>query len=188
MKVHLSPMTLLFFALYLLMDHDLTLAASLTAILIHELTHLIVLLLCKGRASGLTITPLGLSIERTGLLSHGQELLLSLSAPIMNLLLAGVFAWMHLSPCTVYANLSFGLLNLFPIHPLDGAKALHAFLSRHLQLSIAEWCCQLISMIFLFILWLLSVGIALLPDTNLSPLLLCTALFSANLFTGEHNK
>lgn len=188
MKVQLSPLTLLFFALYLLMEHDLTLVASLSAIMIHELIHLMVLHICKGRATRLTVTPLGLSIHRIGLLSYGQEMALSLSAPLGNLLLAGIFAGFRLNFCAVTANLSFGLLNLLPIYPLDGAKALRAVLSRHLQLAKTEWLCHMVSMACLLLLWLLSVGIALLPGENLSPLILCVALFSANLSLSDSPK
>ena len=180
MKLHLSPLTLLFFALYLLAAHDLTLVATISAIVIHELTHLIVLLLCNGRAARLSITPLGLSIEREGLLSHWNEVWLSISAPLMNLVLAGLFFAGGVSPYAIYANLSFGLFNLLPITPLDGAKALFAALSHWCSQDTARLVCKVISLTALFLLWLFSIAFALFYDGNLSLLLLCTALFFSN--------
>ncbi|MBR2132821.1 MAG: hypothetical protein IJ955_09890 [Oscillospiraceae bacterium] len=180
MKLNLSPLTLLFFALYLLTVHDLTLVYTVSAIIIHELTHLAVLYLCNGRAAKLTVTPIGLSIDRCGLLSHFQEALLSFSAPTVNLLLAGVFYVGNLSPFAVYANLTFGLFNLLPILPLDGAKGLHALLCLQLPAELAERIGKWISIVFLFFLWLFSIAIALFSDSNLSLLLLCAALFFAN--------
>ena len=176
MKLNLSPLTLLFFALYLLTTHDLTLIFTVTAIVIHELTHLIVLYLCNGHATKLTVSPLGLSIERTGSLSYNQEAMLALSAPLVNLILAGVFYINRLSPYAVSANLSFGLFNLLPIFPLDGAK-------EH-----ADCFGRVLSAVFLFGLWLFSIALALFGDNNLSLLLLSAALFFANLSSGRSDK
>lgn len=180
MKLHLSPLTLLFFALYLLTAHDLTLVATVSAIVIHELTHLTVLVLCNGRAARLTISVLGLSIDREGLLSHWNEVWLSVSAPLMNLVLAGLFWVGGLSLYAVYANLSFGLFNLLPIYPLDGAKALYAFLSNLCSPHRAITICRSISLLTLFLLWLFSIAFALFSADNLSLLLLCGALFFSN--------
>ena len=180
MKLHLSPLTLLFFSIYLLVAHDLTLVATISAIVIHELTHLIVLLLCNGRAARLSITPLGLSIEREGLLSHWNEVWLSISAPLMNLVLSGLFLAGHVSMYAVYANLSFGLFNLLPIYPLDGAKALFAALSRWRSPDQAGGICRVISLLTLFLLWLFSIAFALFYDGNLSLLLLCSVMFISN--------
>ena len=188
MKIRLSPLTLLFFAIYLLTAHDLTLISTVSAIVIHELTHLIVLLICNGRPARLTITPLGLSIEREGLLSHWDEVWLSLSAPLMNLLLAGLFWIWGLSSFAVYANLSFGLFNLLPIYPLDGAKALYALLCRSLLQIQAEGICRSISLIFLLFLWLLSIGLAIYTNGNLSLLLLSSALFFSNTSENSYDK
>ena len=188
MKIRLSPLTLLFFAIYLLTAHDLTLVSTISAIVIHELTHLIVLLLCNGRAVRLTITPLGLSIDRAGLLSHWNELWLSLSAPLMNLCLASLFGMCSLSKYAVYANLSFGLFNLLPIYPLDGAKALHALLCNRLSPSRSADICHWISLILLFILWLFSISLAFIPNGNLSLLLLSAALFFSNTSENSYDK
>ena len=180
MKLHLSPLTLLFFAIYLLVAHDLTLVATVSAIVIHELTHLIVLQLCNGRAARLSITPLGLSIEREGLLSHWNEVWLSLSAPLINLVLAGLFFAGDVSMYAVYANLSFGLFNLLPIYPLDGAKALFAALAHWCSHDRATVIGRGISLTVLFLFWLFSIALALFYDGNLSLLLLCAALFFSN--------
>lgn len=177
MKLNLSPMTLLYFAFCLLFSHELSLTAICSAVLIHELTHLLVLWLAGNRAKSLTVTPMGLSIERVGLLSHRGELLLSLSAPIVNLLLAALYLHFALDPCTVDANLSFGLLNLLPIYPLDGGKALSAALGMRLDKDKTERIVQTISMLFLIAYWMLAVAVALVLDGNLSMLILSVGLF-----------
>jgi stage IV sporulation protein FB len=177
MKLHLSPATLLYFATSLLLCHDLTLAAILSAIMIHELSHLIALRLTGGNATSVTITPMGLTLERIGLLSHRNEIIVSLSAPIVNLLLAFVFSHCQLAPCTYQANLGFGLINLLPIYPLDGGKALYALLSRIVRPSNATLISNVISHIFLFIFWMLGIAVALVLNGGLSMLMLSVGLF-----------
>lgn len=188
MKLYLSPLTLLYFALGLLFSHELSLVAVCTAVLIHELTHLIVLWLAGGRAASLTITPMGLSIERIGLLSHRGELWLSLTAPIANLLLAALYTHFAFDPCTVEANLSFGLLNLLPIYPLDGGKALTALLSVRLDRDKVDRCVRGISLVFLVLFWLLAVAVALVLNGGLSMLMLSIGLFIAVTDVGNFNK
>lgn len=181
MKLYLSPLTLLLAAFSLLLWHDLSLLALLTAILIHELTHTTVLWICGGSVTSLAITPLGITIERVGLLSHRGEILLSLSAPLMNLLLAGVYCLLGLPPFAVSANLALGLLNLLPIYPLDGGKALSAVLFHFLTPDTAQRISRAVSMISLTVFWLISVAIAILTGENLSPLFFSVALFAASV-------
>ncbi|MBQ8288631.1 MAG: site-2 protease family protein [Clostridia bacterium] len=188
MKLHLSPLTLIYFALCLLFSHDMTLVAICSAVLIHELTHLTVLWLAGGSAALLTVTPMGLSIERIGLLSHRGEILLSLLAPVANLLLAALYAYLNLDPCAVEANLGFGLLNLLPIYPLDGGKALSSILSVRLERESTERIVSWVSMLFLLFFWLLAVAVALVLNGGLSMLILSVGLFLSVTDVGGSNK
>ncbi len=188
MKLHLSPLTLIYFAICLLLSHQLTLAAVCSAVFVHELVHLIVLWMAGGRAVSLTVTPMGLSIERAGLLSHIAEVILSLSAPVANLLLAAIYARFSLDPCTVEANLGFGLLNLLPILPLDGGKALKACLQRYLTPASAERTVRCVSSVCLLLLWLLAVASALVLDGSMSLLLFSVGLFFADAELGNSHK
>ena len=177
MKLHLSPATLVYFALSLLLCHDWTLVAIFTAVFIHEMTHLIVLWISGGSAASLTITPMGLSIERMGLLSHRGELFLSLAAPIANLLLSAIYSHYNLDPCTIEANLGFGLINLLPVYPLDGGKALLALLQSITTPTKATQISRILSHIFLILFWMLGIAVALVLNGGLSMLMLSVGLF-----------
>ena len=177
MKLHLSPATLIYFSLSLILFHDWTLAAIVSAVLIHEMAHLIVLMILGGKATTLTVTPLGLSIERIGLLSHWGEILLSISAPILNLILAAIYMFFHLEPCTYEANLGFGFINLMPIYPLDGGKALQALLLSITTADNAQKISAIVSITFLIIFWLFGIAVSLVLQGGLSMLLLSVGLF-----------
>ena len=177
MKLHLSSATLIYFSLSLFLIHDWTIAAILSAIFIHEMAHLIVLWALGGKATSLTITPLGLSIDRAGLLSHSGEIVLSLAAPILNIVLAAIYAHYDLNSCTTEANLSFGLINLIPIYPLDGGKAFAAFLHSITSAEKAARISDVLSHICLIIVWMLGIATALILKGGLSLLLLSIGLF-----------
>lgn len=188
MKLYLSPITLLYFAFCLLVSHEMTVVAIFCAVLVHELTHLILLRVEGGKVTSLSITPMGLSIGRVGLLSHWREILLSLSAPLVNLLLALLYTFLDLNSCSIEANLGLGLLNLLPICPLDGGMALSSFLSIYFDGAKTQRIMSFLSMIGLLLFWVLSVAIALVANGNLSMLLLSSGLFLSTADFGNSYK
>lgn len=181
MKIKISPLTLFYFAACLLISHRLSVVAVCTAVLMHELTHLILLWLMGGSATALTVTPIGLTIDRNGLLNYQKEIWLSLSAPLFNLLLAGVFAFLSMDRITLEINLGLGLVNLLPICPLDGGKALTALLSHCGSADWAQRIMGIISAVFMLILWLFSIAICIVLNGSLTPLLLVSGLFFSSI-------
>lgn len=131
---------------------------------------------------------MGLSIDRIGLLSHRGELFLSLSAPIANLVLAAIYSYCNLDPCTVEANLGFGLINLLPIYPLDGGKALLALLQSITTPTKSTQISSIISHIFLILFWMFGISIALILNGGLSMLMLSVGLFITIAPMGISNK
>ncbi len=181
MKVQISPLTFCFSALFLLLNHDRSLIAGLCAVIIHEAGHLIFIGLCGCQLEKLCITPIGLTISRSGITSHLQDLFINLSGPLFNLAAAGLFYWLAPSAAnlklSVTANLYFGLLNLLPILSLDGGKALKSLMMIKWMSALTERICQIISAFFLFLLWLLSAALLLMTDGSPSLLLFCIGLF-----------
>lgn len=123
------------------------LAALLTAAAAHELGH-VAAVWCTGRKlNRLTLTALGAELTLEGestSVSFLQELILSLSGPAANLLLAAALAVSGRFPLLLGANLLLGCFNLLPVSPLDGGCALFALLS---WLTSLEWADRLISLI-----------------------------------------
>lgn len=123
------------------------LAALLTAAAAHELGH-VAAVWCTGRKlNRLTLTALGAELTLEGestSVSFLQELILSLSGPAANLLLAAALAVSGRFPLLLGANLLLGCFNLLPVSPLDGGCALFALLS---WLTSLEWADRLTSLI-----------------------------------------
>lgn len=123
------------------------LAALLTAAAAHELGH-VAAVWCTGRKlNRLTLTALGAELTLEGestSVSFLQELILSLSGPAANLLLAAALAVSGRFPLLLGANLLLGCFNLLPVSPLDGGCALFALLS---WLTSLEWADRLTNLI-----------------------------------------
>ena len=105
------------------------LAVILSAALLHELGHLLVLGLLGGRVTGLRVSVFGAELTTDAArLSYPGEIAAVLAGPAVNLLcglaLAGLRAWVAAG-----AHLSLCLFNLLPVRPLDGGRALYLLIA-----------------------------------------------------------
>lgn len=179
MKINISPFTYLFFALMLLFSHDRSVMAGISAVVVHEAAHLAVIALCGCRVERISVTPIGLTIRRTGLTGHLQDIAIHLAGPMANLTVAGVLTplFENAQAMPITANLFFGWLNLLPITALDGSKALAALLALRRSEMRCQQVCQALSNICLFLLWMLACAELLMLDGSPSLLFFCIGLF-----------
>jgi stage IV sporulation protein FB len=116
-------------ALLYLDGQGLVLQGALVCAL-HELGHWGAIALLGGRVRALRLTAVGAEMELDSArgLSYPKEVLAALAGPAVNLLLAWLCArGGRYVPAGM--NLCFGLLNLLPIRPLDGGRALFCALA-----------------------------------------------------------
>lgn len=91
---------------------------------VHELCHLLCVLLCGGQVLELTLGPGGAIMETTPL-TYGKEALSALAGPV------GSFSMVLLMdsfPEAALCGLVQGAYNLLPIYPLDGGRILRNLL------------------------------------------------------------
>ncbi len=105
------------------------------SVLIHELGHALCALACGQKVRIELGTFGGVTIRFGNQASRGKEFLIVLTGPLFGFLLAG-FAYLmlplfqagtlshYLFDVFLWANLFWTILNLLPIHPLDGGKLL----------------------------------------------------------------
>ena len=117
----------------------LAMADSLAGLL-HELGHALVAVAHGRRVYCISLYPFAAAARRTSGHDAHEQLLIALAGPASHLLLAAVFwaIWrllpMDNAPLRVavgfpaITNLLVGVLNLLPIRPLDGGRALRALL------------------------------------------------------------
>lgn len=166
------------------------LAALLLAAAVHEFGH-IAAAWCTGRhLDRLTLTALGAELTLEGeniSASFFQDLLLSLSGPAANLLLAAVLTAAYQSPLLIGANLLLGCFNLLPVTPLDGGCALFALLSWLISLEWADHLTSFISKCFSLLVILCGVLFLFSPGGKPWLLLVGLWLASASFHFGEES-
>ncbi len=127
-KIHISFFFPAMIALFVINDKAGIIPPLLCGIVIHELTHIAVMILLNLKISKIHITALGIDIKREmDCTVLKKELLLHLSAPLVNLLLA--FLFKNTLADFSGVNLVLALINLLPIGNLDGGNALSAVIS-----------------------------------------------------------
>ena len=108
------------FALMALLFPLRMLAGIVLAAAIHELGHIIALILCGGHVRRICLRVGGARIEATPL-PHGQALLCILAGPAAGALT--ILAWNRFPELAVAGLVQTGF-NLLPLYPLDGGRAL----------------------------------------------------------------
>lgn len=144
------------------------------AYLIHELGHLFFAFLVGAKIEKFKLSTLHLSLSYDcSKITYGKEILVCLGGIIFNLITAGII-WLIPAFCGeacqffVICNLSLALMNLYPVSILDGAGALKALMLIKLRQDLAEKISNTVSIIAVFVMWLLSIYLQLAFSSNLS--------------------
>ena len=109
--------------------------AFLAAAAAHEAGHLIALWLTGAKVCGMRLGVCDAQIL-TGGLGYRQEIICAMAGPAASVLLC--LALQKAAPTCAAISLLLGLFNALPVFPLDGGRALRAFLCLWLPLSQAE--------------------------------------------------
>ena len=133
---------------------------ALLSCTLHELGHLLVLLLLGVRVRRLSITAVGAEMEIDRSLSYGGEVLAALAGPLVNLALALTFCRFSWGWVFAGLNLALGCFNLLPVGRLDGGRALHCLLSMSIGPAAeeAEAVLDRVLIAFLLALGVLLIG------------------------------
>ena len=99
----------------------------------HELGHFIALKILRVKVGGIYIGATGAKIH-TGCLRCWEELICSLAGPLSGLLLLGCAAVM---PRVAFCALIQSLVNLIPVYPADGGRALRC-LRKGMKILLAK--------------------------------------------------
>ena len=98
----------------------------LVAVAVHELAHIAVLLLLRGRITSVAIQETGILLS-TAMLSRKQEFLVALAGPVGGLLLMLVtYRIPYISVCAFAQS----VFNLLPLENFDGGRVLNCVFSK----------------------------------------------------------
>lgn len=181
-KYSISPPLILIMAAFIVIDGTLLSFYTVIFALLHELAHILTILFFKNRMFSFKGKALGFSIT-TNALGYKQEAAVCLAGPLFSLFCFVLFAVLsyfnHMPRQLVFiaaCNLSLFLINILPLYPLDGGRALFCLLSLKFQQHRAYIIIKIISYIFLLPLCILSVIILVETGYNLSLIIICIYL------------
>ena len=117
---------------------------------IHELAHLISLICFKGRAKQITLAFYGIGLKYDYSFSFIKELIFLLSGVLINTLLG-------LINCHREINYSLALINILPLYPLDGGRALKLILNKLFSVTISDKVFRVITICFITSLIIYSI-------------------------------
>lgn len=168
----------------LFLTHSYLSLAALLAAALHEMGHIAVAKICNIDLGELRLSIFGASLTPRSLLcSYKKEILLCIAGPLVNLISALLLAPLFdgasgFGGLFIRASLFLGLLNLLPIHELDGGRILFCLLSLRLSVGAATRIIKVISFALIFSLWCLSVYLLLRLSSSLSLFVFSLTLFS----------
>lgn len=128
--IRVKFMFLSIITLFLIMDKTGIATFTLLASLIHELGHVIVLILIDHKPKELIFEIVGIKlVQPNKTISYIKEILVLLAGPMANiimfLLLNYIFSDIYFLNVFSFTHLFIGLFNLLPIGGLDGGKILN---------------------------------------------------------------
>lgn len=123
-RVEILPGAYLMAAVFLLTLPLRWVISWMTAAIIHEVSHILAIRICKGTVTHIRVGALGADI---GLLpmEAGSELLCALAGPLGGVLPVVLF---DRFPCLAVCGLLQSLCNMLPVYPMDGGRVLRSLL------------------------------------------------------------
>lgn len=141
--------------LMLIIDESGLCAVGLFCCIIHEVGHIICLLIFGEKPDLIELSFYGFKIERKepSILTVAEELTVYMAGPAMNIILSAIFFLIgggHEGVRTAaVAGLCVGVFNLIPCMPLDGGNIVFHILSLFTEEERAEKICLKISAVIL---------------------------------------
>lgn len=121
------------FLFYYLNNSLLIYFYAIISVLVHESIHLLLIMLCGGKIDCIKFNIFGGTIQRNSnvIISDYAEALISISAPITNIIL---FLLDYIIKCEITdwgaVNLVLGAINIAPYYSFDGGRFLYFILRR----------------------------------------------------------
>ncbi len=184
MKIRIGFLAVML-GLSLFLSRSLFSLGLLIAALTHELGHILMARACGIRLRECTVGIYGAGLQPAdGFYSYGQEIFLCLAGPLCNLFLGslglviGRVIPSELLTQFVFSSFVLGGMNLLPIRDFDGGRILFSLFSLLFDPTVASRILSVLSFLFVFLLWSLSLYLLLRHAASLS-----LFIFSLSLFT-----
>ncbi|MBO5060698.1 MAG: site-2 protease family protein [Clostridia bacterium] len=163
---------------------------SYATILLHELAHLAAAVIIGLKPSHIAMLPFGVNLKLKNSLvySIADEILLYLSGPLFNIIMAlfliPMLRYGRFFQFLYYNNLALFLFNILPILPMDGGVVLKKILARKIGYRQSEKLLRMISAVLILFLIILQIYLVFKSKFNFS-VLFAVIFLTGNLFTNK---
>ncbi len=173
-EIYISFLFASVITLMLLFDKTGLILPLLFAVFMHEIGHLFMMYIRSAAPKRIKLIPTSVQITKPFISDYKNDIIISLSGPVVNILLFAVFYFnykCYLNTATLYIallNLIIGVFNLLPIKGLDGGAIFYCVLCRYTNVNKAELILNLISFLSGLTLLLSAVVLTLRGKINIS--------------------
>ncbi len=129
--MQVSDSVLLIFAAALLLDTTMLTIIFLFAALVHEMGHILAVLICKGRILSVKITVFGGVIHYHQDGGRLRDIIIAMSGPLIGIITAYISAKLGYFVFSG-ANLILSIVNLLPVLPLDGGRIIEQIVPHYI--------------------------------------------------------
>lgn len=193
-KIEISFLFICLISSFIIIESSNVLVWGLSSALLHELGHILVMILVGHKPSKITFNVFDIDIKDNSRNNrdYKEDIFILLGGPTANFLIVAVL-WVLYVNCKnedililITENLFLGIFNIMPIESLDGGQILYIYLSNKLQQDKAIMVLELISFLVLLPLAALGFYILLVSKYNYSLLLLSCYLMGIILIKRGH--
>lgn len=193
-KIEISFLFICLISSFVIIESSNLLVWGLSSALLHELGHILVMILVGHKPSKITFNVFDIDIKDNSRNNrdYKEDIFILLGGPTANFLIVAVL-WVLYVNCKnedililITENLFLGIFNIMPIESLDGGQILYIYLSNKLQQDKAIMVLELISFLVLLPLAALGFYILLVSKYNYSLLLLSCYLMGIILIKRGH--
>ena len=157
-RIEVSDSVLIIVIAALLLDTTMLTIMFLVAALIHEIGHLIAIILCRCKILKIKLTVFGGVIKYHNYESKIKDIIIALSGSFMGFIASYISAKLVFFTFSG-ANLILSIVNLIPVMPLDGGRVAMIIFTNYNFISIII---KIIISIFAVIIFIYGKGISLI--------------------------
>ena len=187
----------LFFCLltaFVIIESSKVFVWGLSSALIHELGHIIIMILVGHKPSKIAFNLFDIAIkdDKRNRRNYREDIFILLGGPIANFIMGVILWWLYIRcknqnvMVLLTENLFLGIFNVLPIESLDGGQILYICLSSKLPQNKAIMALELISFAILLPLAILGFYILLISKYNYSLLFISCYLMGIILIKKGH--